>query len=353
MKNICLITLNGNDNYGNKLQHYAVQTICQRYGCNVQTLNFLYYNRVEFILKHILKKMTRERYRNFLSFDKKINYYNTVFYKKKVKIDKHIEKKFDYFLVGSDQVWNASIKTFADFYLLSFIKNKKKKISISASFGIDEIPNEYKNIFKKNLESFNKISVREEKGKEIIEKLGIEKKAEVLVDPTMLLSVDDWNKVIKKPKMLKSKKYILNYFLGELSEDKKIEIEKISVENNCEIINLLDRNDKYYECGPGEFLYLEKNAFIVCTDSFHACVFGMIYNKPFIVFDRVQDNIKNTNSRIDTFLKKFSLEDRRYNGKNITKENLEHDYTEAYQILEEKRKKSDAYLKNALNIKKK
>ena len=113
----------------------------------------------------------------------------------------------------------------------------------------------------------------------------------------------------------------------------------------------MDRNDKYYECGPGEFLYLEKNAFIVCTDSFHACVFGMIYNKPFIVFDRVQDNIKNTNSRIDTFLKKFSLEDRRYNGKNITKENLEHDYTEAYQILEEERKKSDAFLKNALNIK--
>ena len=71
------------------------------------------------------------------------------------------------------------------------------------------------------------------------------------------------------PKQLKNDKYILNYFLGELSEQRKNEIERIAKENDCEIINILDKNGPYYETGPSEFLYLEQNAFLICTDSFH------------------------------------------------------------------------------------
>ena len=56
-------------------------------------------------------------------------------------------------------------------------------------------------------------------------------------------------------------------------------------------------------------------------------------------------------SRIDTLLSKFKLKNRRYNGKNITKENLEHDYSEAYKILEKEREKSKKFLEKALDIK--
>ena len=169
----------------------------------------------------------------------------------------------------------------------------------------------------------------------------------------MLLSAAEWNKIAKKPKQIdktKSKKYILNYFLGELSDKRRKQIEQIAKENNCFIINILDKNSPCYTSGPSEFLWLEKNAFLVCTDSFHSSVFAILFNTPFIVFNREEKNVDNMNSRIDTLLSKFKLEDRRYNGKKITKENLKHNYTEAYKILEKERKKSEEFLKKALDI---
>ena len=149
--------------------------------------------------------------------------------------------------------------------------------------------------------------------------------------------------------MLFRSKYILNYFLGELSEERKKEIDRIAKENNCEVINILDKKSPFYQTGPSEFLWLEKNAFLICTDSFHSSVFAILYNRPFIVFDR-EGNGQGKNSRIETLISKFKLKNREYNGKNITQENLEHDYTEAYKILEEERKKSDKFLRKALDI---
>ena len=165
----------------------------------------------------------------------------------------------------------------------------------------------------------------------------------------MLLVDKEWDKVSKKPDMLKQGKYILNYFLGDLSEFRKNEIERIAKENNCEIINILDKNSSFYECGPSEFLWLEKNAFLICTDSFHSSVFALLYDRPFIIFDREQSGIENMNSRLDTLVNKFNLKNRKFKDK-ITEENLNHDYTEAYKILEKERKKAEDFLKKALGI---
>ena len=140
----------------------------------------------------------------------------------------------------------------------------------------------------------------------------------------------------------------MNYFLGELSETRKKEIDRIAIENNCEIINILDKNSPFYQTGPSEFLYLEKNAFLICTDSFHSSVFAVLYNRPFIVFDR-EDSLVSMNSRIETLINKFNLKNRKFTGK-ITEENLQHDYTEAYEILEIERQKSNEFLKKALDI---
>ena len=139
--------------------------------------------------------------------------------------------------------------------------------------------------------------------------------------------------------------HILNYFLGEISKDRKKEIEKIATENNCDVINILDTNSPFYNCGPGEFLYLEKNAFLVCTDSFHSSVFSIIYDTPFVVFER-QDKFDSMNSRIDTLLSKFKY--RKFNG-NISNDLLKCDYSEAKEILEREKEKSREYLCKALD----
>ena len=89
---------------------------------------------------------------------------------------------------------------------------------------------------------------------------------------------------------------------------------------------------------------------MICTDSFHSSVFAILYNRPFIVFDR-DDKSKDMSSRIDTLISKFKLKNRKYNGKEIIEENINHDYTEAYEILKNEREKSFNFIKNALDIK--
>lgn len=187
--------------------------------------------------------------------------------------------------------------------------HQKKKNSFSASFGIREISDELKEYYKNNLLEMQNISVREDRAKEIIKELTGRTDVEVLIDPTMMLTAEEWDKVSKKPRKLTTDKYILNYFLGNLSEERRKKIEKVATQNDCTIINLMDKNDQLYASGPSEFLYLVKNAFMICTDSYHGSIFSIIYNKPFVVFDR-KDNIVNMNSRLETLLSKFQLQER-------------------------------------------
>ena len=357
MRKIAIITKNDINNYGNRLQNYALQRFLQEISKenyiitikNISQLNNDKDKRIKNYLKRIkniyAKKVIKKsdfRKKMFINFDKNINFSKKV-YDKYHKIE---EKSFDYFIVGSDQVWNYNFDM-PSMYFLSF-SNKDKNISYAASFGIECIPQNLKKIYRNGLNNFKSISVREEAGKKIVEELTGREDVQVLVDPTMLLTAKEWDKVAKKPEQLKTDKYILNYFLGELSEERKEEINRAAKENNCEVINILDKNSPFYQTGPSEFLYLEKNAFLICTDSFHSSVFAVLYNRPFIVFDR-EDSLVSMNSRIETLINKFNLKNRKFTGK-ITEKNLNHDYKEAYEILEKERKKSDDFLRKALEI---
>ena len=353
MKKIGILTINDDTNLGNRLQNYAVQETLKKFTDNVETIEnkkIKKYQKLRTFIGDIIKSVSpkpfHKRYIRFAKFNKKIKTSKIIIYENNVPKD--LKDKYDYFITGSDQVWNPNFARLTSIDLLSFA-NPNQKISFSASFGVNELPEDKKEFTKKNLETFKAISVREDAGKKIVEDLTGRKDVQVLVDPTMLLSIEDWDKVSKKPEQLKTDKYILNYFLGELSEKRKAEIDRIAKEDNCEVINILDKNSPFYCTGPSEFLYLERHAFLVCTDSFHSSVFAILYNRPFIVFSR-EDGTVPMNSRIETLINKFNLKNREYNGKEITKENLNHDYTEAYKILEEERKKTIKFLRQALDI---
>ncbi len=358
MKKAAILTLNGNNNFGNKLQNYALQQYLKSNNLDAETIWIKTLKNENFmltILRNLKKnirylfKENKKRIRKFKKFDKKYIKYSS----KKINFFDDLSKinnKYDFFIVGSDQVWNHKMTHNFNIYFLDGVDDYKK-ISYAASFGTESIDNNYKDEYVKYLNKFRLISVREQKGKELIEKITDRKDTEVLIDPTMLLNVDEWDRIIKKPNGFGKKKYILNYFLGELSNQRKEAIEKVAKDNDCEIINILDKDDPYYISDPSEFLYLEKNAFFVCTDSFHSCVFAFMFDVSFVVFDREQKGIENMNSRIDTLINKFKLKNRKYNGNNITKENLDHDYSEAYKILEKEREKSKDFLEKALDIK--
>ena len=355
MKKIGILTINDINNYGNRLQNYAVQEVLKKENINVETINnqkgivgiSVILRRMKCFIRRISNRAVDKRYLNFWEFNKRIN--GSEIYIDEKHIPCNLKNKYDYFITGSDQVWNPTFGRMSDIDFLTFAP-AEKRISYSASFGIDEIPENLKEYYKQKLSQINKISVREDRAKELIENLTGRNDIEVLIDPTMMLTAEEWDKVSKEPKELKENRYILNYFLGELSEDRKSEINKLAADNNCKVINILDKNDDLYVSGPSEFLYLEKNAFLICTDSFHSSVFAILFDRPFIVFDREQNGVEDMSSRIDTLLDKFKLQDRRYTGK-ITEENLKHDYTEAYKILEKEREKSLNFLKRALDIK--
>lgn len=356
---IGIITINDDNNYGNRLQNYASQEVLKAISqCNdvitIKNDNRLNYESSN-VLKYNLKKLKcsmdkiilnlKKDYRKkcFYEFNKNIH-----FSQKTIYLDSKKENNiYDYFFVGSDQVWNPNGRM-TDIDLLKFASNEKKN-SFSASLAVDEISDQKQaKKLKENLITFKNISVREDKGKEIIQRLTGREDVEVIVDPTMLLTPVQWDKVASKPIQKKNnKKFILNYFLGRLSDERKSEIERIANENDCEIINLLDKNDVYYYTGPSEFLWLEKNAFLICTDSFHSAVFAILYDKPFIVFNR-EDKNKSMNSRLETLLNKFKLEDRYYKGK-ITDELLNIEYKDKNDILLEERKKANDFIKKCLD----
>ena len=357
-KKACIVTLYSNNNYGNKLQNYAVQTVLEKKDFDVESLK-LYpgkFKKNGFIYK-VLNRLIWNIKLNFF----KVGYKNKnfkKFYKSYMKMNKnkiirhenhkYLANKYDYFIVGSDQVWNPYFGLDYDLEFLEF-SNKEKNIAFSASIGVSEIPEEKKEKYIKGINNIKYLSLREDKGKNIVKELTGREDAIVLVDPTMLLTREEWKKVAKKPEQLGKEKYILNYFLGELSEERKSIINNLAQKNGWKIINILDPNDPFYDAGPSEFVYLEENAELICTDSFHSCVFGILMNTPFEVFIR-EDEYVSMNSRLETLLSKFGLENRYYRSGELNEEHLKCDYTNAYKVLEDERKKANDFLNKALDI---
>lgn len=310
MKKVAILTINDNLNYGNRLQNYALETFLKSNGYSVFTiwkLNRSLIQKIMIFIRDFFKnKYIKKRISKFRKFNKSyLNIKNYYFrnYKK-------INGEFDFFIVGSDQVWNYNYSSFSPSYFLDFSNNKKKNISYAASFGISDIPDSYKSVYVNGLNRFNAISVREDSGVELLKNIGF--KSIKVLDPTLLLSVNEWKKVISKPKHCNlNSKYVIKFFLGEIPNNYICDIDKFINDNNFDVIDFNDINSKYYYSSPNEFLYYIKNAEIIFTNSFHASVFSIIFNKNFYVYDKNNKKDIGMNSRIDSLLFLFEIFDNR------------------------------------------
>lgn len=345
-KKVAIFTINDDNNYGNRLQNYALQTVLMKLGVWAETVKNIKTDkniRNNFNLKNFIAKiLVKLKMLRFKQFNKK--YINMSKYMVKNEIvPNNLSEKYDYFVVGSDQVWNYTYNRFSEIDLLNFAKDEKK-ISYAASFGVSNIEKEYKNIFKNNLMKFKAISVREEQAKKMIKEI-IDKEVQVVLDPTLLLTKEEWIKVSHKPIAFKKNNYLLTYFLGEIP----IDIKKIADKNNLKIVNLLKMKEiSTFFAGPREFIYLMKNASIICTDSYHAVIFSIILEKPFIVYER-NSRHKSMSSRLDTLLKIFKLENRK--NTNIKEEEIfKYDYSNLDKILEKEIEKSKDFLRKSLDL---
>jgi hypothetical protein len=323
MKRAAIKTLYGEFNFGNKLQNYAVVRNLEKR--NLETVTLQYYKNARGFTGRIITKVKQlvKLLLSLLHIGKRWNYRNYARDKDRTKIfrsfsqlylnisepinrfnvDQSFIDGFDYLVIGSDQVWNEKNFTYReDLEFFLGTNDQPKVIGLAGSFGISEISDKYQNTYKMGFDKMSSISVREVSGASIVERL-TNRKPEVLVDPVMTLTEEEWLEVCKKPAWIVPDAYILCYFLGE-KNDYLAEIGKYATKNNLKIIDVMERSSDHYLTGPSEFIYLLKNAEYVCTDSFHACVFSLIFNTPFRVFNRV-DKFKDMSTRLVTLLEIF------------------------------------------------
>ncbi|MGO2083601.1 polysaccharide pyruvyl transferase family protein [Vagococcus sp.] len=370
---VAICTINDNNNYGNRLQNYALQEVIKSLGYEVKTIKNNYTKQEKVIEKIISRDILFKLKRKIKKMVKKDNEENVELKKnnklRKEKFDsftknyileyeKSIEKKniesayneVNTFVVGSDQVWNYEFSRFSELNFVPYKNESQNLISYAASFGVSFVPNGLKRMYKENLKRFDSISVRELEGKKIVDTLLENNTTKVVLDPTLLLEKEKWEEFSKDSELNIFDDYILTYFLGELSEKDIDYIHKLSDEKKLKILNLNDNNnDLLWTAGPLEFVSLFKNASIVLTDSYHACIFSIIFEKQFEVFER-NSNYTSMNSRMVTLFEELSLFNCWHgsNGKTITI-----DYVKVNKILEMKKKDSLLFLEESLKLYKK
>jgi hypothetical protein len=200
----------------------------------------------------------------------------------------------DAFICGSDQVWNVE-NGIGAYFFLQFAPAGARKIAYAPSFGSDKIPDEYKPKISSYLSSFNAISVRESSGIEIVNEL-IGKQVPQVLDPVFLLDKNQWLSIAKKPKF--NEPYIAFYSL-EMTPLMEAMVVLLSKKLRMPVVILGKSGLLPFKCktkiaidsGPQEVLGWLYNATVICTNSFHATVFSLVFEKPFFV---VPHSTRNT-----------------------------------------------------------
>ena len=367
---IAILTLPFRTNYGQILQGYALQTTLEEMGHNVEMLDdpyftYGYYFRYPMMcLKRAYQKIVLgiKDIEVFVPEHVRVKQHTQRF------VDRHIHKRivrnwgaglvseYDAFVVGSDQGWRPQYfvsrnRPGIDLAFLSFTGNKPvKRISYAASFGTDQM--EYDTlqlqVCSQHLKNFSAVSVREESGVELCEKyFGV--RAEHVLDPTMLLRKEKYVDLIPKdisPVEGSMLVYILDEsdniwrFINAFSRNKGLKPFRVNAQNGNDV-QLTDRIKPPVE----KWLQGFAEAEFVITDSFHACVFSILFHKPFICVG----NNKRGKSRFDSLLKMFNLQNHYVEDLNRYNEDyVSVDWDIVDQILEQKREVSIEFLNKAL-----
>ena len=368
-------------NYGSALQAYATMKTVQELGYD---LSFIRYVKTRNFIEKLLimpKYMISGGFDRFMRSQKtKINKKRIPRYEANQKIRREAtnafkrkefipffkeydgykalcegSKDYDAVFVGSDQTWRP-IGFYSNYWNLNFVDDSVPKFSYSSSYGVSSIPSIQKAGTKKYLERIDMISVREKKAKEIVETLS-NKTAQVVADPTMLRTREQWlefasnsNKKIEEP-------YIFCYFLGPRCDIREQAI-KLAKETGCKIVTnphmeeyrKADENIGDYVCynlNPYDFVKLLSEAKYVCTDSFHGTIFSILTHRRFMTFYRELG--QSTNSRIDNLLSIFGLTDRLYQD-NIDNIKNDIDYDAVDNKLAEYREESLSFFKKACSL---
>lgn len=366
---IDVITRHSVPNYGSLLQSYATQEAIKKLGHESEIIDYTRYDErysnlastlikgkkwdtnpiLRFVYKSIqtpnYKKMykTFEKYRKSFLVETPLEYGNIEELKKN-------PPEADIYCSGSDQIWGKiGLDNYDESYFLEFANNKKC-ISYAASFGKTELDTELDNNLERLLGKYKSILVRENTAKDIILNKNINNVEQVL-DPTLLLNKEEWNSLAEKSSAKTDYDYVLVYQLHDNKEFEKYaksfaKNKKMKLIRVSPAINQIVRPGKLiYLPTQYDFLKYFRDAKYILTDSFHATVFSILFNKQFV--DILPQN--KTGTRIESILKLFEIKNRildSYTDYTSIDESI--NYKNVNSRLEEEREKSLNLLKDAI-----
>lgn len=326
-----ILTVPFNNNYGGYLQSYALMEvlrcmgheptlIMRRHASASVSIAF----HVKFFVKRIIKSIIcgkvqpcvyncelsfKSRGREMLEFVEKYMQPQTNYIYTDEDLKKECDGRFDAYIVGSDQVWRSIyVPTIIGNMYLDFTKGwNVKRIAYAASFGIDnpEYTDEEKNYCGKLIETFDIVSVREKSALKVIEGFNWNvTNPQVVLDPTLLLTKEDYNRLL--PKASQRNSNIFCYVLDDTEAAIKV-ISEFQQQLNmpiCKISNI-QGGDTVLPSIESWLVQIRDSDFVI-TDSFHGTVFSIIYNKPFAVYV----NKVRGSTRFMALLEQFDLEKR-------------------------------------------
>jgi len=367
---IGILTLPFHTNYGGIIQAYALQTVLKNMNHEVYIINRNIFElpknkKLIIYAKRFLKKiffnrgeiifLEKKKYKEYLMLSVNIRQFVDTYFDNIINVKDYseVKNKFDAIVVGSDQIWRALyLNPIENGYLKFSEKWKIKRISYATSFGSDVwsyTPLQTQNC-KTLIKKFDAVSVREKSGVELCEKYYNINATHVL-DPTMLLPVKHYISIINHCKN-KDKiagelfAYILQHndltdsYLNRISNILKYKPYYASTDRRD--VELEKRKTVKMETWLNQFY----GAKIVITDSFHACVFSILFKKPFYVLLN-----NDGNERISSLLKMFDIENRIITNTNFLDEqklNSEIDWNHVEEVLESQKKQSLDFLHNSL-----
>lgn len=378
VKKIGIITIVKVNNYGAELQAYALQKKLQLLGYDAEIIDYLFYKnrahrrekisqpfypypfkkRIKEFLEPIYNqikclpfyKSKKRRYKSFDAFHEKYTRFSSTSYKSYSQLYQN-PPEYEIYCVGSDQVWNPGCYTNLNPYFVSFAPKDKKRISYASSFGVKELPQKAKSKYKELLLQMDAISVREDVGVSLVNKIS-GKNAVTVADPTLLLNSDDWLKITKYDKVPEDR-YVLLYVLKNSNyiTEKALEISRkygLKIVRICKDAYRQDKkSDKIIDildAAPDDFLGLFKKAEIILTNSFHGTVFSIMFQKNFYTI--IRHGVEN-NSRQLSLLNTLNINRIRYEDDEFT-EGMPINWNEVNDNLDKFRQYSLNYLINAI-----
>lgn len=317
------------NNYGSLLQYFALQTYLVRKGYEVYWIRFnedknnpnvIYKYIKKLVLNSNLKILTEHfNKKGFNSFIEKYINLSDFEYRSYKEIKKN-PPLADLYIVGSDQVWNGYSP---DRYLM-FIPHSKPKISYAVSFGKNTIKKYLKPLMWYYLKGFKAISVREKAGIEICNSVG-RKEAKYVIDPTFLLTKDDYMEFVNNEKIQSEKdSYIFSYFVNPFNNNifpYMKDCNKLKEQTHCRLITTAIQGaekafngENIINPSPLKWIELIANADYILTNSFHGMAFSIIMRKQFLVIPQKGAGEEQNNRQMD-LLSTLDLNDRIYNDK--------------------------------------